>query len=321
MIVVTGAYGFIGSCLVTALNDAGFREIIVVDDFYKERKEPNLEGKWIREWIHRDIFIPWFEKANRSIDFVFHMGARTSSLQSDKEVYPRLNLGYSKRLWNICSERGIPMVYASSFETYGDGSAGTLEDTGKLSDLKPLNARAGSKHEFDQWVLAQKTSPPRWAGLKLRDVYGPNEYHKGVEASLIHRIFGAGNQKTPLLLAKPHGVKGKPQKHPLEFTYFKDVLNVLVYFMGTGWSNGLYNVGSGEMSDTEEVVDLVKKFAGREAQIEWVAGNGQTLAHSLIKTPTDCTKLIESGYDIEFTSLADGIQELIDTWLMSRKYY
>jgi ADP-L-glycero-D-manno-heptose 6-epimerase len=150
VIVVTGAFGFIGSAFVGYLNQLGFTEVIVVDDFYQWKKEKNLKGKRVHEWVHRDLFIPYLEKHAAQIDVVFHLGARTDTISEDTAVFNRLNLQYSKDIWRICAMHGIPLVYASSAATYGDGSLGFHDAHDGVAGLKPLNAYAISKQQFDR---------------------------------------------------------------------------------------------------------------------------------------------------------------------------
>ena len=153
MIVVTGAIGFIGSAFVGYLNQLGYADIVVVDDFYQWKKEKNLKGKRVHDWVHRDLFITYFEKMASQVDVVFHLGARTDTISEDVAVFNRLNLQYSKDIWRICTANQIPLVYASSAATYGDGAFGFSDDHAVVSKLKPLNAYAQSKQDFDQWVL------------------------------------------------------------------------------------------------------------------------------------------------------------------------
>lgn len=191
MIVVTGAAGFIGSCLVKKLNDERFFDVVVVDDFTNADKAPNLEGKTFKEKVHRDNFADWLKKNHRFVEFVFHIGARTDTTEMDVNIFNKLNLNYTKEVWKVCIEFGLPLVYASSAATYGAGEHG-YEDNHKIVEkLKPLNPYGASKNDFDKWALKEKASPYFWAGLKFFNVYGPNEYHKKRMASV---IFHAYNQ-------------------------------------------------------------------------------------------------------------------------------
>jgi ADP-L-glycero-D-manno-heptose 6-epimerase len=189
LIVVTGAIGFIGSGFVSFLNQMGYTDIVVVDDFYKWRKEKNLKMKKIHDWVHRDLFLSYFEKTASQIDVVFHLGARTDTVSEDTAIFDKLNLEYSKEVWRICTTNAIPLVYASSAATYGDGAFGFSDAHTTVENYIPLNAYARSKHQFDQFVLTQKETPPCWYGLKFFNVYGPNEYHKDRMASVIFHAW------------------------------------------------------------------------------------------------------------------------------------
>ena len=154
MIILTGVSGFIGSCMLTALNESGYeRDVVVVDDFYKVYKDKNTDGKSVREWMHRDIFLDWFEKTSQRVDFVIHLGARTDTTLMDTQVFDELNVNYSKRIWNVCALRQIPLIYASSAATYGNGDLGFSDDHDTIEKLQPLNPYGDSKHQFDLWAL------------------------------------------------------------------------------------------------------------------------------------------------------------------------
>jgi ADP-L-glycero-D-manno-heptose 6-epimerase len=179
LIVVTGAAGFIGSCLVGFLNEKGFTNLVLVDDFSREDKISNLEGKKITAKVERESFWQWLSENKPVIAFVFHIGAKTDTTEFDYSIHQHLNVEYSQKIWNYCTVQNIPLVYASSAATYGSGELGYDDQHQLVPVLKPLNPYGVSKNEFDKWVLHQEDHPPFWAGLKFFNVYGPNEYHKG----------------------------------------------------------------------------------------------------------------------------------------------
>jgi len=156
MIVVTGAAGFIGSCLVGKMNTKGFGDITIVDDFSNPQKNLNLKSKPYRQQVHRDKFIMWLRDNHSSVDHIFHIGARTDTTEFNVEIFNRLNLNYSKDIWNACTEYQIPLTYASSAATYGMGEFGYIDDHEIIKKLKPLNPYGESKNEFDKWVLQQE---------------------------------------------------------------------------------------------------------------------------------------------------------------------
>src|SRR5665213_3540321 len=223
-IVVTGAAGFIGSCLVTFLNNAGYNNLILVDDFSRDDKVPNLEGKRYKQKIEREIFLEWILSEQRGIDFIYHIGARTDTTEFDYSVHERLNVAYSKSLWIYCAENRIPFVYASSAATYGAGELGYKDEETIIEDLKPLNPYGVSKNEFDKWALRQigsdnPQSPPVWAGLKFFNVYGPNEYHKGRMASVIFHAFNQIVENGFVKLFKSHKNGFKDGEQLRDFIY------------------------------------------------------------------------------------------------------
>ena len=175
-IVVTGAAGFIGSCLAGYLNYKGFHHLILVDDFSRADKLPNLQGKKYIAKIEREQFFEWLFENKPRIGCFFHIGARTDTTEFDYAVHQRLNVEYSEKVWHYCTVHDIPLLYASSAATYGGGELGYEDKHELVHLLKPLNPYGISKNEFDKWVLHQKNHPGFWAGLKFFNVYGPNEY-------------------------------------------------------------------------------------------------------------------------------------------------
>lgn len=224
MIVVTGAAGFIGSCLVSRLNQAGHLNIVVVDDFSKKEKDKNLEGKTILAKVGRDGFIKWLNDFGQEVDFIYHIGARTDTTEFDVEVFNKLNLNFSKEVWNACVNFSIPLVYASSAATYGLGEHGYKDDHNVIPKLTPLNPYGDSKNDFDLWVLQQKVFPPFWAGLKFFNVYGPNEFHKGRMASVIFHAFGQIGKTGGMKLFRSHNVDYSDGEQLRDFVYVKDVV-------------------------------------------------------------------------------------------------
>ena len=160
MIIVTGAAGFIGSCLVGRLNAEGIYDIVAVDDFSDPEKNKNLEGKIISAKVHRDDLFKWLIEYHAQVTFVFHIGARTDTTEFDTSIFDKLNLNYSKEAWTLCSKYVIPLVYASSAATYGLGEFGYDDDQNKISKLKPLNPYGDSKNDFDKWAIKESKTPP-----------------------------------------------------------------------------------------------------------------------------------------------------------------
>ena len=166
MIVVTGAAGFIGSALISKLNSEGYKDVVAVDDFSREDKNKNLENKTLADKIDRMAFFKWLDENEKWVEFIFHLGARTDTTEFDVEIFDKLNLNYSKTMWDKCIDYGIPLVYASSAATYGLGEHGYVDDHDIVTKLKPLNPYGRSKNDFDIWALEQKKHPYYWADRK-----------------------------------------------------------------------------------------------------------------------------------------------------------
>ncbi|HEY4335480.1 MAG TPA: ADP-glyceromanno-heptose 6-epimerase, partial [Puia sp.] len=253
-IVVTGAAGFIGSCLVGFLNQHGLSDLILVDEFGDPEKEPNLAGKAYATTVEREGFFEWLATERPKVDFVFHIGARTDTTEFDYSIHERLNVEYSKKIWAYCVEQGIGLVYASSAATYGAGEMGYEDRHDLPNELKPLNAYGVSKNEFDKWALQQGEQPPFWAGLKFFNVYGPNEYHKGRMASVIFHSFNQIKKDGFVRLFRSHRPDFKDGQQLRDFVYVKDVVKICFWLMEQRPESGLYNLGTGKARSFEDLV-------------------------------------------------------------------
>lgn len=321
MIVVTGAAGFIGSCLVSRLNQAGHLNIVVVDDFSKKEKDKNLEGKTILAKVGRDGFIKWLNDFGQEVDFIYHIGARTDTTEFDVEVFNKLNLNFSKEVWNACVNFSIPLVYASSAATYGLGEYGYKDDHNVIPKLTPLNPYGDSKNDFDLWVLQQKVFPPFWAGLKFFNVYGPNEFHKGRMASVIFHAFGQIGKTGGMKLFRSHNVDYSDGEQLRDFVYVKDVVEVCTYLMESRPDSGIYNLGSGVARTFLDLAKNTFKSMEVEQNISFIDTPEDIRDKYQYYTEANMQKLIDSGYDKGFTSLEDGVADYVKNHLIGQKYY
>lgn len=321
MIVVTGAAGFIGSCLVSRLNQAGYENIVVVDDFSKTEKDRNLEGKTLVAKVGRKDFIQWLEQFGDEVDFIFHIGARTDTTEFDRSIFDALNVNYSKDVWNICAKFNIPLVYASSAATYGLGEFGYKDDHGIINDLKPLNPYGDSKNDFDKWVLTQENTPPFWAGLKFFNVYGPNEYHKGRMASVIFHAFNQIGETGGMKLFRSHRDDYKDGEQLRDFVYVKDVVEVCHYLMVTPPASGIYNLGSGTARSFLDLTKNTFKAMGKEENISFVDTPADIRDKYQYFTEADMSKLIDSGYSKPFHTLEEGVADYVTNYLSEEKYF
>ena len=204
MIIVTGAAGFIGSNLITGLNHCGYRDLLLVDDFSRPDHRRNYEGRRFSSMVERSKFPEWIREHYQQIQMIIHLGARTDTTEFSWEVFLELNLDYSKEVFRLCVEYGLPLIYASSAATYGLGEHGYVDSHEVVPDLQPLNPYGRSKNEFDRWVLEQEEQPFFWAGLKFFNVYGPNEYHKGRMASVVFHAFNQIRETGGVKLFRSH---------------------------------------------------------------------------------------------------------------------
>ncbi|HXA01629.1 MAG TPA: ADP-glyceromanno-heptose 6-epimerase [Cytophagaceae bacterium] len=321
MIVVTGAAGFIGSCLISRLNADNFNYIIAVDDFSNPEKNKNLEDKKIQERVDRKNFFNWLDKNYALVEFILHIGARTDTTEFDKKIFDELNLNYSKSIWQACCQYQIPLVYASSAATYGLGEYGYADDEKNISSLKPLNPYGESKNDFDIWALEQKQKPFFWAGLKFFNVYGPNEYHKGRMASVIFHAYQQILRTDSMKLFRSHNPDFNDGEQMRDFIYVKDVVEVIMFLVNHRKNSGIYNLGSGK---ARTFIDLAKNtFQSMEKKVNI----------SFVDTPIDIRdkyqyfteakmeKLKNIGYTKKFHSLEEGIKDYVQCFLMKGKYY
>jgi ADP-L-glycero-D-manno-heptose 6-epimerase len=321
MIVVTGAAGFIGSCLISRLNEQGYKFIVAVDDFSKIEKLPNLEGKTIRERVDRGDFFEWLEKNHQEVEFIFHIGARTDTTEFDKSIFDELNVAYTKQIWKQCVAHQIPLVYASSAATYGLGEFGYEDDETLIPQLKPLNPYGESKNDFDIWALQQDEKPFFWAGLKFFNVYGPNEYHKGRMASVIFHAFNQIKKTGAMKLFRSHNPNYRDGEQQRDFVYVKDVADVCLFLMEDRKSSGIYNLGSGKARTFLDLVNATFQAMGVEPSIDFVDTPADIRDKYQYFTEAAMGKLKRAGYTKPFTSLEDGVEDYVSNYLKDSKIW
>lgn len=317
MIVITGASGFIGSCVAQWYHRKGEHEVIAVDDF-ADRKEANLKG-FEGQRIHRDELMDWLE-SNKVVGFI-HLGARTDTTEFDSSIFERLNVSYSKQIWKHCSEHNIPLVYASSAATYGLGEFGYDDDESKINQLKPLNPYGESKNEFDQWVLAQESKPPHWYGLKFFNVYGPNEYHKGRMASVVFHAFNQIRETGMMKLFRSHHDDFADGEQLRDFVYVKDVIRVIDYLFEDRPENGIYNLGTGEARSFNDLAKAVFTALDIDPKIEYIDTPADIRDKYQYYTKAEMQKLRSTGYERPFYSLEEGVADYVTNYLKTVQYF
>ncbi|HYJ38430.1 MAG TPA: ADP-glyceromanno-heptose 6-epimerase [Chitinophagaceae bacterium] len=322
-IVVTGAAGFIGSCLVEFLNEKGFNNLLLVDDFSREDKKPNLSDKKYLNKIEREEFFEWQYKHKPKVDFIFHIGARTDTTEFNYAVHQHLNVEYSEKLWDYCTIQNIPLVYASSAATYGAGEFGYNDEHDICQKLKPLNPYGISKNEFDKWVLHQgvHNHPPFWAGLKFFNVYGPNEYHKGRMASVIFHSFKQVKDSGVVRLFKSHRPDFKDGQQLRDFIYVKDVVKVCFWLMEQQPRSAIYNLGTGTARTFHDLAKATYAGMDLDPSIQYIDMPEDIRDKYQYFTEANMKKLRDAGYKDEFYSLEKGVEDYVRNYLTKDTYY
>ena len=344
MVVVTGAAGFIGSVVAGELNQKGYNDLILVDDFSKKEKEKNYIDLKYKVLVDRNVFFEWFKENHEDVDFVVHLGARTDTTEFDWNVFQKLNVDYTETMFSLCAEYQIPLVYASSAATYGNGELGYDDSHDVVEKLQPLNPYGRSKNEVDKWILNRvetqgpASEPPFWAGLKFFNVYGPNEYHKGRMASVIFHSFNQINATGKVKLFRSHRPDFADGQQLRDFIYVKDIASVIAFMIDNkttrqqdnkiifnsqfstfnSLKSGLYNLGTGKARSFYDLAANTFKAMGREVDIEFVDIPEDIRDKYQYFTEANMAKLREAGYDKEFTSLEDGVMDYVKNYLMTK---
>lgn len=321
MIVITGAAGFIGSCMVAKLNEMGREDLILVDDFSKELKRRNWEGKRYVDKIYRNDFFQWAEQNVKNIDLIIHLGARTNTTEFDYSVFEELNVSYTQRMWIFASRHGIPLVYASSAATYGAGELGYRDEENLAYKLQPLNPYGKSKNEIDKWVLKQAAAPPCWYAFKFFNVYGPNEYHKGRMASVILHSFHQIQESGQVKLFRSHRPDYADGEQLRDFVYVKDVVRVIYWYITHLPKSGIYNLGTGLARPFLTLATSTFKAMGLEPNIEFVDIPEDIRDKYQYFTQAEMRKMRGVGYRKPFYSLEDGVKSYVTRYLLKDSVY
>lgn len=319
-IVITGAAGFIGSVLANYLNFNQLDNVIIVDDFSKLEKIHNYDSLPY-DRIERDQFIDWLDKHHNDIDTVVHLGARTDTTEFDYGVFEKLNLNYSKNIWNICSNYGIDLYYASSAATYGDGTLGYNDDIELIDRLQPLNPYGLSKNEFDKWAIKQINKPKHWTGFKFFNVYGPNEYHKRRMASVVFHGYNQIKKEGKIKLFKSHKPDYKDGEQKRDFVYVKDVIKVLFWFLEHRPENSIYNLGTGKARSFIDLAKSIFSAMNIKENIEFIDMPKDIRDKYQYFTEANMTKLHNIGYNNPFYSLENGISDYVKNYLIPDKCF
>jgi ADP-L-glycero-D-manno-heptose 6-epimerase len=309
MIVLTGGAGFIGSCFLRKLNDEGKEDIIVVDHLDESEKWRNLVGKKFKDYVQKNDFLRMVaENKLPKPKAVVHMGACSSTTETDADYFIKNNYEYSKKLAEWALANKASFLYASSAATYGDGSMGYSDYDASTLSLKPLNMYGYSKHLFDLWVIRNDLSS-KVTGLKFFNVFGPNEYHKGEMMSVICKKYPKMVDEGKITLFKSYKDEYPDGGQKRDFIYIKDAVDVMNYFFKNPDKTGIFNLGTGEAKSWNDVADaMIASYSGK-AKIEYIEMPEYLRPKYQYFTEADLGKLREAGCTHEFSPLEEAVKD------------
>lgn len=326
MIIVTGAAGFIGSCIVKKLNDEGIENIICVDRFREGAKWLNLRNLRLYEFVHADEFVePDILNSifDEGVSAVYHMGACSSTTEKRVDFLWKNNVEYSQILFRYASEYDVPICYASSAATYGAGEFGYDDDEQSLSRLSPLNPYGYSKQVFDEWVLKQMQKPKKWFGVKFFNVYGPQEYHKDGMRSVVHQAYEQIQRDGKVKLFKSYKPEYRDGEQLRDFVYVKDVVTAMYRLMNDKHtaSNGIYNLGTGKARSFKDLVQATFHAMEREPKIEFIDMPDHLQGQYQYFTEAKMDKLYKALPEFRFHTLEEGVKDYVQNHLMQASPY
>ena len=324
MIVVTGGAGFIGSALIWQLNEAGYEDIVVIDQLGLGDKWKNLLKRKFTNVLSIEEGLDWLIDNAEQVDVMFHMGACSSTTERDADYLMSNNLHYSMDLWNICVQEDIPFIYASSAATYGSEERIFNDEHDSVIKLKPINKYGYSKYLFDRWALGQDKTPPAWFGLKFFNVYGPQEYHKGSQASVVFHAYPQIKEGGKLKLFKSHRKDIADGMQMRDFVYVKDIVKVMQHLWEKrdNAKSGVYNLGCGKANSFLDLGKAVFSALDKPATIDWIAMPEALQGQYQYFTEANLDKLRRDGnYHEDFTSLEDGVYDYVSNYLEKEDPY
>lgn len=327
MIVITGGAGFIGSNILAALEERGETDLVVCDRLRSGGKWRNISKHEVSDLVHPEQLFDFLGSNHEPIKAIIHMGAVSSTTETDADHISANNFSLSLALWSWCAAHDVRFIYASSAATYGDGNAGFDDDwsIGHLAKLQPLNAYGWSKHLFDRRIarklLEGKRKPPQWAGLKFFNVYGPNEYHKGPQQSVVAQIYPHAAADAVYPLFRSHRPDYKDGEQLRDFIWINDVVDVVLWLYDNPDVNGLYNVGTGQARTFKDLASAVYRSLGKEPKIKFNDTPVAIRDKYQYFTQAKMDRLRAAGYTKPFTSLEDGVATYVNKFLAQTDQY
>jgi ADP-L-glycero-D-manno-heptose 6-epimerase len=328
IVLVTGGAGFIGSNVVAGLCEDPSLDVAVCD-----RLHDATSGKWrnlakhpIADFVAPEQLFDWLAKRGKDIELIVHMGAVSSTTETDADKIVQSNFVLSRDLWDWCAEHGKRLIYASSAATYGDGSLGFegKDDLASLQALRPLNAYGWSKALFDIYAVREAHrghAPAQWAGLKFFNVYGPNEDHKAGMKSVVAQIWPR--------IAAGEGVKLFKSHHPdyedggqlRDFVYVRDAVDVIAWLARSPAVNGVFNLGSGHARSFRDLALATFAAVNREPDISYIDMPEVLRGKYQYYTQADMSRLRAAGYQAPMTALEDGVADYVAGYLNTEDPY
>src|SRR5947208_10149262 len=319
MLLVTGGAGFIGSNIAAALNDAGHSDVVVCDLLGHDGKWRNLAKRQLADIVPPGQLADWLK--GRKLDAVIHLGAISETTATDGDLVIETNFRFSMRLLDWCSAHAVPLIYASSAATYGDGAEGFDDDASlpALKKLRPMNLYGWSKHLFDLAVAGRAARgdklPPQWAALKFFNVFGPNEYHKGSMMSVLARRFDdiKAGRAVQLFKSYREGVADGDQRR--DFIYVDDVVRVMMWLLATPSISGIFNVGTGKARSFKDLILSAYTALGTVPNIQYLDMPEPITGSYQYFTQSNVDRLQRDGYNGGFTALEDAVEAYVKGFL------
>jgi ADP-L-glycero-D-manno-heptose 6-epimerase len=321
MYIVTGGAGFIGSAIIAGLNQRGIDDILVVDELGCDEKWKNLKNLSFADYVEKVDFLEMVleGKIAPPIKSVFHMGACSSTTETDASYLIKNNYEYTKLLAQWATGSRIRFIYASSAATYGDGSHGFDDNEAQPETLRPLNMYGYSKHLFDLWAR-RAALLNEIVGLKYFNVFGPNEYHKADMRSFVLKAFEQVNAKGKVALFKSHNPEYADGEYVRDFLYVKDAVEMTLFFLDNPKLSGIYNIGTGKARNWNDMVMAVFAAMGKKPKIEYIEMPESIRYQYQYFTQAEMSKLKKAGYDKPTTSLEEAVEDYVQNYLLKKEY-
>lgn len=324
--IVTGGAGFIGSNIAAALDERGAR-VVISDRLGDGDMWRNIAKCELFDILHPDQLGGYLEDHDGGIEAIIHMGAISSTTETDSDLIIDNNYRLSLKLWMWCARHGVPFIYASSAATYGDGALG-FDDDGSadaLAKLRPLNPYGWSKLLFDRRVARVVADgdlkPPQWVGLKFFNVYGPNEYHKGSMQSVVSQIYPRAVADEAARLFKSHHPDYEDGGQLRDFVWVGDCVNIVMWLLDNRDVSGLFNCGTGHARSFIDLASAVYRALDKEPMIEFVPTPENIRDKYQYFTEARMDRLRAAGYDRPATSLEDGVKTYVQDYLQAADSY